>query len=105
MFISEGFVFTVNELGNSCSPLVCSSMKVPVLVSSFHSFSSSEFVFGHLLFVLVFHVGLFVFSFLYYYFFLCVCVKSRFPRSPRFLYSNMSINLCRKRALNTGIIL
>ena len=38
-------------------------MKVPVLVSSFHSFSSSKFVIGRLLFVLVFHVGLFVFAF------------------------------------------
>ena len=38
-------------------------MKVPVLVSSFHNFSSSKFVICRLLFVLVFHVGLFVFSF------------------------------------------
>ena len=39
-------------------------MKVPLLVSSFHSFSSSKFFIGRLLFVLVFHVGLFVFAFL-----------------------------------------
>ena len=36
-------------------------MKVPILVSSLHSFSCSKFVIGRLLFVLVFHVGLFVF--------------------------------------------
>ena len=40
-----------------------SYMKVPVLVSSLHSFSSSKFVIGRLLFVLVFHVRLFVFVF------------------------------------------
>ena len=39
-------------------------MKVPVLVSSFINISSSKFVIGRLLFVLVFHVGLFVFAFL-----------------------------------------
>ena len=39
-------------------------MKVSVLVSNFHSFSCSKFVIGRLLFVLVFHVGLFVFAFL-----------------------------------------
>ena len=37
-------------------------MKVPVLVSSFHSFSSSKSVIGRSLFVLVFHVSLFVFT-------------------------------------------
>ena len=43
--------------------LVWSSMKVPVLVPNFHSFRSSKFVIGRLLFVLVVHVGLFVFAF------------------------------------------
>ena len=38
-------------------------MKVSVLVSSLHCFSSSKFVIGRLFFVLVFHVGLFVFAF------------------------------------------
>ena len=38
-------------------------MKVSVLVSSLNCSSSSKFVIGHLLFVLVFHVGLFVFAF------------------------------------------
>ena len=40
------------------------------LVSSLHSFSCSKFVIGRLLFVLVFHVGVFVFAFF---------SKSRFP--------------------------
>ena len=57
------------------------SMKVPILVSSIHRFSSSKCVIGRLLFVLVFHVGLFVFAFF---------SKSRFrgssfPRSRTFV--------------------
>ena len=46
-------------------------MKVHILVSSFHSFSSSKFVIGRLLFVLVSHVGQFLFAFF---------SKSRFRR-------------------------
>ena len=42
--------------------LVWTSVKVPVIVSCSISFSSAEFVIGRLLFVLVFHVGLFVFA-------------------------------------------
>ena len=41
--------------------LVWISVKVPVIVSCSISFSSPEFVIGRLLFMLVFHVGLFVF--------------------------------------------
>ena len=44
--------------------MVWTSVKVPVIVSCSISFSSYEFVIGRLLFVLVFHVGLFVFAFL-----------------------------------------
>ena len=62
------FVTRVNSPRLSLT-LVWTSMKVPVLVSSFHSFSSSKFVIGRLLFVLVFHVGLFIFAFF---------IKSRF---------------------------
>ena len=62
-------------------------MKVAVLVSSLHCFSSSKFVIGGLLFVLVFHVGLFVFAFF---------SKSRFSsqvfQGHRDPYPNMSTN-------------
>ena len=52
-------------------------MKVLVLVSSFHSFSSSKFVIGRLLFVLAFHVGLYSLSLV------SLGFVSSFPRSHK----------------------